>query len=244
MGDEIYSSESQLSKREFMLTFLYDIFSKKLFNDNDEFLLNYTSGFINAGFWIDGAYLSNERTASLEYLINYYYVLSGDYNLKRNLTNPTCAQPAIKYFLILKNNQDKMKYTLTNIEGKTFVTTSVGVILKYFESYKKSIKKSIKAHTLILRFVKNTITKMVGQDGYVFVVRGMSLRLFKLINFFNFCQKMSRMVLYILQPQQLLKKAIGKKVKSIKRKLQKKNLIKINRNYRMTRNIKRSDFII
>ena len=137
-----------------------------------------------------------------------------------------------------------MKYTLTNIEGKTFVTTSVGVILKYFESYKKSIKKSIKAHTLILRFVKNTITKMVGQDGYVFVVRGMSLRLFKLINFFNFCQKMSRMVLYILQPQQLLKKAIGKKVKSIKRKLQKKNLIKINRNYRMTRNIKRSDFII
>lgn len=244
MNGEIHITEDQLSKRGVMLTFLYDVFLKKTFNNDDEFLLNYTSGFINAGFWVDGAHAAIEKIASLEYLIHYYYTLSGDYNLKKNLTNPTYAQPAIKYFLILKNNQDKMKYTLTNLEGRTFVTISVGIILKYFESYKKSIKKSIKAHALILRFIKNTITKMVRQDGYVFIVRGMSLRLFKLINFFNFCQKMSKMVLYILQPEQLLKKAIGKKVKSIKRKLQKKNLIKINKNYRMTKNIKRSDFII
>jgi hypothetical protein len=239
-----YVPTEQLLKREVLLKFLYDIHTSNLFDNDETFLLDYVSGFIRAGFWLRSSPTTFEKTLRLQYLSDYYYTLSGELELTKNSKHYAMLNPTIKYFLILKNNHDKMKYTVSSVDGRTFVTISVGIILKYFETYKKSIKKSIKAHTLILRFIKNTIIKLVRQDGYVFLLRGVNLRLFKLINFFNFCQKKSRMVLYVLQPQQRNKIDIGKKIKSIKRKLQKKNLIRVNKNYKMSRNINKENFFV
>lgn len=244
IGEDNHNLTPPLSRRDVMLGFLYKIDNLNIFWSDQDFLLNYTLGFVDADFWLDGFSDSNNTNVTLQYLAYYYYHISGGLNLKKSLHNLILTKSTLKYFLILRNNQDKMKYSLTNLEGQTYVTMSIGIILKYFETFKKSIKKSIKAHTLMLRFIKNTITKMVRQDGYIFIVRGVSLRLFKLINFFNFCKKSSKMSLYVLQPKHIFKKTIGKKVKSIKRKLQKKNFKKININFQISKKINKGNFII
>jgi hypothetical protein len=168
----------------------------------------------------------NPETTVLKYISNYYsnYV----YRELVRITMKLMVPGHIKYYLILNNKHEKIKYTINNWGGTTEVTMSAGVLLKNLGSFKKSMKKSIKAHILFVKFIRNTITRLIKKNAYIFVVRGLNLRFFKLVNLLNFAKMSSNISLYFLDPKISQKKAFKKRVKSIKRKLQKKNLTKIN----------------
>ena len=63
------------------------------------------------------------------------------------------------------------------------------------------------------------------------MIKGLNKRIFQFINFFHFSFNRSNMVLFIIKPMYCFNKSIFKKIKSIKRKFQQKNTIRINKTY-------------
>jgi hypothetical protein len=160
------------------------------------------------------------------FLYKYYsYVSKIKYKFKINRQVYTYKNWA-DYFLILNNKSQKIKYTLNDEYNLSIITISIGAVLSHFGKYKKLLKKSIKAYILLVRFIKNTILKIVKNKSYVFFFNGLNKRIFKLIDFMLFFKK-SIMGFYVLKPLFSYSKRIFKKIKSIKRKFQSKNTIKV-----------------
>ena len=179
------------------------------------------------------------------YLYLYHYMLT-EFN---GAVNPDTALkiytsiPA-HYFAILNTKTRKTKYTLLAADHSTILTTSVGVLLKKHQQFKKSLKYSYKAHTFLLKFVKNTFIKLIQQHPYVFILRGLNTKIFNLINLFNFLRSTSQMILYVVRPRISFSRPIFKKVKSIKRKLQRKNNVKVSATVSTLKNYLFKNFVV
>lgn len=141
----------------------------------------------------------------------------------------------LEYFLIISNNSVKLKFTLVGDDDHTILTLTLGTISKYMGQEKKSLKKSHKTFVSFTNFIKRIVTSLLKKKKYIFMVKGLNKRVFQLINFFNFIFNKSNMVLFIIKPMYCFNKSIFKKLKSIKRKFQEKNTIRIGRIYHSLR---------
>lgn len=169
---------------------------------------------------------------SMYYICVYYLHTS---NTSKLLNLKKKIKKDLSFFLILTNKIHKLKYTLLNEVQETIITMSLGMISGYFEQKQKSLKKSSKMFVVFIKFIKKTLLKIVKKKKYIFILRGLNKRIFKFLNFFNFTFKNSTMGVFILKPLYSFNKIIFKKIKSIKRKLQKKNVLKINDIYKNLR---------
>jgi hypothetical protein len=93
----------------------------------------------------------------------------------------------IRYFLMLNTKREKISYNLSTDNNKTEVFLSIGMLLKYLETFKKSMKKSVKAHVMLIKFIKNTINRLLLGSFYIFVMRGLNFKIFKLLHLFSSC---------------------------------------------------------
>lgn len=135
----------------------------------------------------------------------------------------------LEYFLIISNNSVKLKFTLIGNDDHTILTLTLGTISKYMDQEKKSLKKSHKTFVAFTNFIKRIVTSLLKKKKYIFMVKGLNKRVFQLINFFNFIFNKSNMVLFIIKPMYCFNKSIFKKLKSIKRKFQEKNTVRIGK---------------
>lgn len=135
----------------------------------------------------------------------------------------------LKYFLIISNNSVKLKFTLIGDDDHTILTLTLGTISKYMDQEKKSLKKSHKTFVAFTNFIKRIVTSLLKKKKYIFMIKGLNKRVFQLINFFNFIFNKSNMVLFIIKPMYCFNKSIFKKLKSIKRKFQEKNTVRIGK---------------
>lgn len=175
-------------------------------------------------------YFFLKNNFSIRYTYMYYY---HTFECSQHSTLLKISNNDIKFFLILNNKINKLKYSLLNSLSKTIVTMSLGILSNHFEQKKKSLKKSQKILVIFMKFLKKTITKIVKNKKYVFIINGLNKRIFKFINFFNFVKTKSNISIFFLKPLYAFGKRIFKKIKSIKRKLQKKNIIKINESLKL-----------
>jgi hypothetical protein len=163
------------------------------------------------------------------FLISYYYYLiyyNKYFNVAKN--NYIDIGADIDYFCLLSTKFFKTKYTVTDFQFLTVITASVGMILKYFGNFKKFFKKSYRANMLLVRFITNTILKYIRKKKYIFIVEGFNAKLFTYINMFNELGRSNPMQYYFIKPRFIFGDRRFKKIKSIKRKLQRKNLINLN----------------
>lgn len=177
---------------------------------------------------------------SLKFLSLYYtYILNinNDFFVSIDLIKWT------QFFLLFDNKFIKPKYTLKNFEEQTIITMSTGILIKYYNNPRKSTRKSLKSTLLLMRFIFNTIRKLIRKKPYVFIVRGLSKKLLKLINFFS-SLKNSNMVYYLLEPVQQNNRYIFKKIRSIKRKFQHKNMVRVKRIWKDLRSYKLNHYRI
>jgi hypothetical protein len=135
----------------------------------------------------------------------------------------------LEYFLIISNNSVKLKFTLIGDDDHTILTLTLGTISKYMDQEKKSLKKSHKTFVAFTNFIKRIVTSLLKKKKYIFMIKGLNKRVFQLINFFNFIFNKSNMVLFIIKPMYCFNKSIFKKLKSIKRKFQEKNTVRIGK---------------
>jgi hypothetical protein len=135
----------------------------------------------------------------------------------------------LEYFLIISNNSVKLKFTLIGNDDHTILTLTLGTISKYMDQEKKSLKKSHKTFVAFTNFIKRIVTSLLKKKKYIFMIKGLNKRVFQLINFFNFIFNKSNMVLFIIKPMYCFNKSIFKKLKSIKRKFQEKNTVRIGK---------------
>jgi hypothetical protein len=172
--------------------------------------------------------------AYLIFLSNYYFlILDKSLDSKEIDFLDMGDIEEISFFLKLTTKFFKTKYTITNSELKTLVTASVGMILKYYGNFRKSFKRSYRANVLLIKFVKSTILKLIQKQKYIFIVEGFNSKLFKLINIFNFLKSNTNLMYFLVQPKLCFGRRIFRKIKSIKRKIQKKNAaaILMNKKY-------------
>ena len=221
----------------FILDFLekcYPIFDGTERDDSNRVVENWLSVLLKGSSFSSETTLYERKPKSVNYLVKYYLELRTLGNTLL-LRHPKILGP-ISYYLILNNKHLKVKYTLNDINGVTQTNVSIGGLLKYFGTYKKSLKKSVKAHLLLVRFIKNSLKSLIKNANYVFIMRGLNLKFFKFMSFYGFCKKNTNMVLYFIEPKISNNRVIGKKSKSIKKKFQKKNLIKVNKIYSFYKN--------
>lgn len=185
---------------------------------------------------------SNMKVNVIKYICNYYLNLNSDLNF--SLKEKINLKTFIKYNLILNNKFDKIKYNINTYDNITQIYISIGMLLKYLNTKKKSMKKSIKAHVMLLKFIKNTINRLVNNNNFLFILRGLNLKFFKLLNLFNFIKKNRYMILYFLDHRISHKTRNDKKLKAIKRKLQKKNLSKLNETFNFYKIYSKSEFTL
>jgi len=174
------------------------------------------------------SYQTKSKTA-VTFLISYYYYLiyyNKYFNVAKN--NYIDIGADIDYFCLLSTKFFKTKYTVTDFQFLTVITASVGMILKYFGNFKKFFKKSYRANMLLVRFITNTILKYIRKKKYIFIVEGFNAKLFTYINMFNELGRSNPMQYYFIKPRFIFGDRRFKKIKSIKRKLQRKNLINLN----------------
>jgi hypothetical protein len=133
----------------------------------------------------------------------------------------------IDYFCILSTKFFRTKYTVTDFQFQTVITASIGMILKYFGQFKKFFKRSHRANMLLVKFIVNTIKKYIKKKKYIFISEGFNTKLFNYINLFTEISKSNPMQYYFIKPRFVFGQIKFKKIKSIKRKLQRKNLIKV-----------------
>lgn len=164
-------------------------------------------------------------TEPQHYTLNQYYIILVDYPKTQPLgfMAELGEIVEINFFLTLSTKFFKTKYTITNHNQYTLVTASVGMILKYYGNFKKFFRRSYRANVLLIKFVKNTIIKLIRKKKYVFILEGLNAKIFNLINTFNFLKKDTNMVYYLVRPKISYGRKIFKKIKPIKRKIQKKN---------------------
>jgi len=137
----------------------------------------------------------------------------------------------LEYFLIISNNKPKLKFTIMGGEQNTILTLTLGLISKYMDQKKKSLKKSHKTLVSFFNFINRVVINLLKKKKYIFMIKGLNKRIFQFINFFHFSFNRSNMVLFIIKPMYCFNKSIFKKIKSIKRKFQQKNTIRINKTY-------------
>jgi len=178
--------------------------------------------------------LYTQQPVRLSILAEYYYRLL---KLPLELSEETFINidvvKDLNFFLKLSTKYFKTKYTITNFDFVTLVTASVGMILKYYGNFRKSFKRSHRANVLLIKFVISTVMKLIRKQKYIFIIEGFNSKIFKLINLFNFLKKDTNLTYYLIQPKLIFGKRVFKKIKSIKRKIQKKNAssVKFHKSY-------------
>lgn len=162
------------------------------------------------------------------YLLRYYFLISNLF-IGVGCKNPLeiIKPPKISFFLKLITKQFKTKYVMTSHYKYSLISASVGMILKYYGNFKKFFRRSYRANNLLIQFIKNTIIKFVRKSNYVFILEGLNSKIFTLINTFHFLSKQTNMKHYITQPKISYSKKIIKKIKCIKRKIQRKNNLNV-----------------
>lgn len=158
----------------------------------------------------------------------YFHILDYPLSILPQNYDVNGISPQIDYILTLGTKHNKTKYTLATLYYTSLITASVGMVLKYYGNFRKSFKKSYRANMLLVTFIRNTILKFVRKRGYIFIADGFNAKLFSFIAMFTTITQKTNMHFYLIKPRILFGQRIFKKIKSIKRKIQRKNTAALN----------------
>ena len=184
--------------------------------------------------------LSNKFPPFLQFLSRYYfYILDKPlFPQKEDFIDDDLID-TMDFFLLLSTKHSKTKYAVNNWAYETIISASIGMVLKYYGRFKKAFKRSYRANLLLIRFIRNTITRFIFKRKFIFIVDGFNSKLFSFIGMFIFIGQKTNMTYYLVKPKITFGLRKFKKIKAIKRKLQRKNASNISR---WTSHLKKYEF--
>lgn len=160
-----------------------------------------------------------KKLQSIIIIYYYYYHYFSSTSLKSRSLKGT------NYIIKINIKKPQIKFTVTDIKNKTIFTSTCGTLLIYSQILKKSLKKSLKAYLIFFTFMGKFIKKILKNQSYFLEVVGSYKKLHKIKSLLDktFSDD-GRLSGLIFLPKYAFFTNHRKKIKSIKRKLLRKNL--------------------
>lgn len=157
----------------------------------------------------------------LNKIILYYYHVFNN-NVKEISFKPN-SNITINYIIKINFKKRQLKLTLNKSNNKTIFTVTTGTLLIFNKVLKKSSRKNTRSNLIFFKFIQKTITKIIKDKGYFVEIKGAVKKLQKIKNVIdNSLQKNLKGVIFL--PSYEFYTYNKKKIRSIKRKLLRRNL--------------------